>query len=203
MLNNIFDKNEYSITLVTSGGVLIAHNLFLSSTKADIYTHLFNRTTDKWDSLNVEILYNIFVKSPQYLQLTVPLEGVASRYMNYNQYNGTAQQEKFQLISIDGKTKKNMTLQKWQDTWSAYNSENNFDDKSYLSVVDGQLEEKDPGVYSVTMNSMPLLIPYIARTDIVDDYFLKNWSGDNCIAGPFTELSNGCFQLNKAFISNK
>ena len=203
VLNNIFDKNEYSITLVTSGGVLIAHNLFLSSTKADIYTHLFNRTTDKWDSLNVEILYNIFVKSPQYLQLTVPLEGVASRYMNYNQYNGTAQQEKFQLISIDGKTKKNMTLQKWQDTWSAYNSENNFDDKSYLSVVDGQLEEKDPGVYSVTMNSMPLLIPYIARTDIVDDYFLKNWSGDNCIAGPFTELSNGCFQLNKAFISNK
>ena len=203
VLNNIFDKNEYSIALVTSGGVLIAHNLFLSSTKSDIYTHLFNRTTDKWDSLNVEILYNIFVKSPQYLQLTVPLEGVASRYMNYNQYNGTAQQEKFQLISIDGKTKKNMTLEKWQDTWSAYNSEKNFDDKSYISTLTGTIEEKDPGVYSVTMNSMPLLLPYIARTDIVDDYFLKNWSGDNCIAGPFTELSNGCFQLNKAFISNK
>ena len=201
--NNIFDKNEYGVSLVTSGGVLIAHNLFLSSTKADIYTHLFNRTTDKWDSLNVEILYNIFVKSPQYLQLTVPLEGVASRYMNYNQYNGSSKQEKFQLISMDGKTKTNMTLDKWQDTWSVYNSEKNFDDKSYISTVSGTLEEGDPGVYSVTMNSMPLLLPYIVRTDIIDDYFLKNWNGDNSIAGPFTELSNGCFQMNKAFISNK
>ena len=201
--NNIFDKNEYGISLVTSGGVLIAHNLFLLSTKADIYTHLFNRTTDKWDSLNVEILYNVFVKSPQYLQLTVPLEGVASRYMNYNQYNGTAQQEKFQLISIDGKTKNNMTLQKWQDTWSVYNSEKNFDDKSYISTVSGTLEECDTGVYGVKIKTIPLLLPYISRTDIIDDYFLKHWNGDNNIAGPFTELSNECFQMNKAFISNK
>jgi parallel beta-helix repeat protein len=201
--NNIFDKNEYGVSLVTSGGVLIAHNLFLSSTKADIYTHIFNRTSDKWDSLNLEILYNIFVKSPQYLQLTVPLDGVASRYMNYNQYNGTAKQEKFQLISIDGKTKKNMTLEKWQDTWSSYNAESNFDDKSYLSIVDGTLEEGDPGVYNVTMNSIPLLLPYVSRTEIIDDYFYKQWNEDNNIAGPFTELSNGCFRLNKAFISNK
>ena len=199
--NNIFDKNEYGVSLVTSGGVLIAHNLFLSSMKADIYTHIFNRTTDKWDSLNLEILYNIFAKSPQYLQLTVPLDGVATRYMNYNQYNGTSKEEKFQLISIDGKTKTNMTLEKWQSTWSKYNSETNFDDKSELSIVEGKLEEGDPGVYRVTMNSMntnPLFLPYISRTDISDDYFSKGWNRDNCIAGPFTELANGCFQLNKA-----
>jgi parallel beta-helix repeat protein len=201
--NNIFDKNEYGVSLVTSGGVLIAHNLFLSSTKADMYTNIFNRTADKWDSLNVEILYNIFVKSPQYLQLTVPLEGVASRYMNYNQYNGTSKQEKFQLISIDGKTKTNMTFEKWQNAWSVYNSETNFDDKSYLATVDGTLEECNPGVYNVTMKTIPLLLPYVSRTDITDDYFSKTWNEDNCIAGPFTELSNGCFQLNKSFISNK
>jgi hypothetical protein len=168
--------------------------------KADIYTHIFNRTTDKWDSLNVEILYNIFAKSPQYLQLTVPLDGVATRYMNYNQYNGTSKEEKFQLISIDGKTKTNMTLEKWQSTWSKYNSETNFDDKSELSIVEGKLEEGDPGVYRVimnTMNTMPLFLPYISRTDISDDYFSKGWNRDNCIAGPFTELASGCFQLNK------
>jgi parallel beta-helix repeat protein len=198
--NNIFNNNEYGISLVTSGGVLIAHNLFLSSKKADIHTHIFNRTTDKWDSLNIEILYNIFVKSPQYLQLTVPLDGVSTRYMNYNQYNGTSKQEKFQLISIDGKTKTNMTLEKWQNTWSKYNSETNFDDKSYITVLDGELEEGDPGLYSVTMNTTPLLLSYISRTDITDDYFLKAWNQDNCIAGPFSELANECFQLNKGFV---
>jgi parallel beta-helix repeat protein len=198
--NNIFDKNEYGVSLVTSGGVLIAHNLFLSSTKSDIYTNIFNRTTDKWDSLNLEILYNIFVKSPKYLQLTVPLDGIASRYMNYNLYNSTSKQEKFQLISIDGKTKTNMPFEKWQNTWSKYNSENNFDDKSYFSIVDGILEEGEPGLYSITMNAIHLLLPYLSRTDITYDYFSKVWNGDNCIAGPFTELFNGYFQLNKGFV---
>jgi len=203
VLNNIFDKNEYGVSLVTSGGVLIAHNLFLSSTKADIYTNIFNRTADKWDSLNLEVLYNIFVKSSQYIQLTVPQEGIASRYMNYNQYNGTSKQEKFLLISMDGKTKTMMNLEKWQNAWAVYNPDTNFDDKSYQTIVDGQLEESDPGVYRVTINTIPLLLPYISRTDITNDYFSKQWNEENCIAGPFTELSNGCFQLNKAFISNK
>ena len=200
VLNNIFDKNEYGVSLVTSGGVIIAHNLFLSSKKADVYTHIFNRTTDKWDSLNLEIFYNIFVKSPYYLQLTKPQEAVASRYMNYNQYNCDSQQEKFQLISIDGKTKTNMTLQKWQTTWASYNSEKNFDEKSYQAPVEGVLEEIESGLYSITINTIPLLLTYISRTDITQDYFSKEWSETNCIAGPFTELANGCFQLNKAFI---
>jgi hypothetical protein len=202
VINNIFDKNEYGVSLVTSGGVMIAHNLFLSSIKADIYTHIFNRTTDKWDSLNLEILYNIFVKSPSYLQLTIPKEGVASRYMNYNQYNcHSGLEEKFQLISIDGKTKTNMTLEKWQNTWASYNSEKNFDEKSYQVPVEGLLEEIESGVYSITINTTPLLLTYISRTDIVEDYFSKEWNSSNCIAGPFTELDNGCFHLNKAFIS--
>jgi hypothetical protein len=104
---------------------------------------------------------------------------------------------------MDGKTKTNMTLEKWQNTWSKYNSKINFDDNSDLAVVDGELEEGDPGLYNVIMNTIPLSVPYICRTDITDDYFSKGWNGDNCIAGPFTQLSNGCFQLNKAFISNK
>jgi len=203
VVNNIFDLNEYGVSLVTSGGVLIAHNLFLSSKKADIYTHIFNRTTDKWDSLNLEILYNIFVKSPQYLQLTVPQEGLASRYINYNQYNGLSTQEKFQLISIDGKTKTNMDFEKWKNTWSQYNNGINSDkDSCYLSV-DGILNEDNDGAYSLTINTNELLLPYISRTDIIDDYFSKVWNVSNCVAGPFTDLSNKCLQLNKAFISNK
>jgi len=36
VIGNIFDNNDYGVTLVTSGGVTITDNLFLSSTVADI-----------------------------------------------------------------------------------------------------------------------------------------------------------------------
>jgi hypothetical protein len=72
-----------------------------------------------------------------------------------------------------------------------------------MSVVDGQLEESEQGVYNVTINTNPLLLPSISTTYISDDYFSKLWSEDKCIAGPFSEISTGHFQLNKAFICNK
>lgn len=206
VVNNIFDANEYGVSLVTSGGVLIAHNLFLSSINADIYTHIFNRTTDKWDSLNLEIYYNMFMKSPQYLQLTVPLDGIATRYMNYNQYCGSETQDRFQLISIDGKTKTNMTLEKWQSIWSGYNSNTNADENSIqTSAIFNEciLEENEAGSYKLTMTCTSPTLTYLSRTDITDDYLLKSWTADNCVAGPFTHTLTGCFQLHKAFISDK
>ena len=196
VFNNIFDKNEYGVALVTSGGVTIAHNLFLSSKKADIYTHIFNRTTDKWDSLNLEIYYNMFVKSPQYLQLTVPQEGIASRYMNYNQFNGSAKDEKFQLISIDGKTKTNMDFEKWKNVWNTYNNGLNSEQDSYFCPIDSIITEMDTGVYTVTINTDEYILPYISIKDIIDDYYSNIWSNTNCVAGPFVELSNKCFQIN-------
>ena len=196
VLNNIFDKNEYGVALVTSGGVTIAHNLFLSSKKADIYTHIFNRTADKWDSLNLEIFYNMFVKSPQYLQLTVPQEGIASRFMNYNQFNGSAKDEKFQLISIDGKTKTNMDFEKWKNVWTTYNNGINSEQGSSFCPIDSVITEMDTGAYAVTINTDESILPYISRGDIIDDYYSKVWSNTNCVAGPFIGLSNKCFQIN-------
>jgi hypothetical protein len=38
---------------------------------------------------------------------------------------------------------------------------------------------------------------------INDDYFSKLWCEYKCIAGPFSEISTGRFQLNKAFICYK
>jgi len=204
VLNNIFDANEYGVSLVTSGGVLIAHNLFISSINADIYTNIFTRTTDKWDSLNLEIFYNIFAKSPQYLQLTVPLDGVSSRYMNYNHYMFEPTQEKFQLISIDGKTKTNMTLEKWQSTWAMYNKAANSDEKSIVSLVDSELSENtdEPGLYTLIINTIQFVQPLVSRVDIVDDYLSKIWNESNCIAGPFSDIYMS-YQLNKAFVSDK
>ena len=72
-----------------------------------------------------------------------------------------------------------------------------------IIVVDGILNEVDDGAYSLTINTNELLLPYISRTDIIDDYFSKVWNVSNCVAGPFTDLSNKCLQLNKAFISNQ
>jgi len=203
VLNNIFDANEYGVSLVTSGGVVIAHNLFISSLIADIYTNIFTRTSDKWDSLNLEIYYNMFINSPQYLQLTVPVDGVASRFMNYNQYN-SLNQEKFQLISIDGKTKTSMTFDKWHDKWSSYNSNINADEGSINStnIRECLLEEVENGSYILNMNTVSSnkILVYRPRTDIVDDYFMKPWNNENCIAGPFSEMADGSIRLNKAFI---
>ncbi len=216
VVNNIFDANEYGVSFVTSGGVLVAHNLFLSSITADIHTNIFTRTSDKWDSLNIEILYNLFMKSPQYLQLTVPKELVASRYMNYNYYN-ESNENKFQLISMDGKTKTNMKYDTWQSTWASYNLGKNADENSVSSKqilpIEGKLDEIENGLYQFTMYNMSITslkeslsqdvqckMEYVVRSDIKDDYYAKDWSSDNCFAGPFVDISNRCFRLNKAFI---
>ena len=73
VVNNIFDNNEYGVHFATSGGVLIAHNIFIKSKKYDISTVFFKRG-DKWDSLNLEVYYNLFLYSPQfyYLRMKFP-----------------------------------------------------------------------------------------------------------------------------------
>lgn len=215
VINNIFDANEYGVSFATSGGVLIAHNLFISSIIADIYTNIFLRTADKWDSLNVEIYYNMFMNSPQYMQLTQPVEGIASRYMNYNQYF-LANDKSFQLISLDGKTKTSMSLVEWQKKWMTFTVKNAADEDSIAlqSIMQCELLETDKGKYKVDIKvpfekTFPTEFPYITIPDITDDYFMIDWNTNTCCAGPFSELLKGVkgpeltktsFVLNKAFV---
>jgi hypothetical protein len=207
VINNIFDNNEYGVSFSTSGGVLVAYNLFLSSKTADIYTNIFPRIADKWDSLNIEIYYNIFMKSPMYLQLTCPQDGVSSRFMNYNQYNGLSNQQKFQMISADGKTKLSMPFEKWQTTWSKYNTDTNCDENSILSsfVNVGILEEINSGEYVFKQSIIPILFDYKKIFESQTDYFgIKDRAPDiygKCIAGPFSKIEEQCIKLIPAVVS--
>ena len=85
---NIFWNNESGVSFVTSGGVTVKNNVFLGSSVADIITTIFNRTTDKWDSLNINIFNNLFSgNSPQFLQLSTSSSTIpSSRFLNNNIY---------------------------------------------------------------------------------------------------------------------
>ena len=176
VLNNILHDNEYNICFATSGGVLIAHNLFLSSQKGDIHTYTFNRP-DKWDSLNIEIYYNIFLNSPTYLSLT-GTESIASRFMNYNQYSLDG---KFSY-SVDKKKWISKTLTEWQNVWN----QSNADESSIIINTTGSLDISNTLILS-TMQKMP----FISRPDITVDYFGNMWTETNCVAGPFCSGTYG------------
>jgi hypothetical protein len=89
VLKNIFYMNNYGVSFVTSGGVIISNNLFLGSTIADIYTNIFTRTADKWDSNNINIQNNMFLsQNNTYLQLSKSDPSVpSSRILNNNIYS--------------------------------------------------------------------------------------------------------------------
>lgn len=181
VLNNIFDKNEYNIAFVTSGGCLVAHNLFISSQKGDIYTHLFNRTTDKWDSLNVEIYYNLFCNSATYLLLSMS-SPISSRFLNYNQY---CQDGRF-VFMPDYKTKVLKNLSEWQLAWSVANGSNM--DESSVICNDGNCV-LDPFGGQLFLNCKLTPLPFISRPDINGDYYGNLWTTDNCVAGPFVSTT--------------
>ena len=177
VLNNIFDANEYNITFVTSGGCLVAHNLFLSSKLGDISTTIFNRPTDKWDSLNIEIYYNVFLESPKYMILSAP-SAVASRYMNYNQFAYT---DRF-VYYTDSKNKVSKDLNGWISTWCVSNGQNGDESSVILEGGSGSVTGLELKV------DIPLRpIQYCSRSDITEDYFGNPWTQENCVAGPFAD----------------
>lgn len=181
VLNNIFDKNEYNIAFITSGGCLVAHNLFISSQKGDIYTCLFNRPTDKWDSLRLEIYYNLFLNSTTYLLLSAP-SPISSRFLNYNQY---CVDGRFVFLP-DSKTKVVKNLSEWQLTWSLTNGANM--DESSIIYNDGDCV-LDPFGSQLFFNCKLTPLPFISRPDIMGDYFGNLWTTDNCVAGPFVSTT--------------
>jgi len=171
VVNNIFDANEYNISFVTSGGCLVAHNLFLSSLKGDIETVLFTRP-DKWDSLNLEIYYNLFMNSPKYLKLSAS-SSIASRFLNYNQYGADG---RF-VFCPDTKTSIVKEFTEWQQCWNYTNT----DEESVVRVGgSGSLIENQLRL-DVSFNKMP----FISRPDITSDYRGTVWTSENCVAGPF------------------
>jgi hypothetical protein len=176
VLNNIFDANDYNVAFATSGGCLIAHNLFLSARKGDIYTYSFNRP-DKWDSLNVEIYYNLFMTSPIYMQLTAP-DALSSRVMNYNQYASDIS-GRFIFVK-DSKTMVAKSPASWAETWGS--------DEGSLVVAGATGEIK---VDTVSLNITPQKFPAVSRPDITDDFFGQRWATDVCVAGPFGNLVDG------------
>jgi hypothetical protein len=182
VLNNIFDGNAYNLYFATSGGCLVSHNLFLSSKKGDIYTGLFDRP-DKWDSLNVEIYYNMFTNSENYLALSLP-NAICSRFMDYNQYS-----EDGRLSIVRGpKTRETYSLEQWKNVWQGYNDKNR-DQMSVVSYTNTNLEIDDNEI-RIHLNTDPFVFPFVNRMNS-SDYFGKPWTKTNCIAGPFATLSVG------------
>jgi hypothetical protein len=188
VLNNIFYMNNYGVSFVTSGGVNIANNLFLGSTTADIYTNLFTRTADKWDSNNINIQNNLFLGSNNtYLQITQPDSTVpSSRFINDNIY---VIDGKFSMLAPINSTPppKKYLLEDWRIQWTATNGgESNstiipntflYDTSANILTLDIQ---KIP-----TYNQLYQVISPTPNTDYYGSTFLKS------IAGPFASLKVG------------
>lgn len=191
VVNNIFYNNECGVRFATSGGVLVAHNLFLQSKKCDIKTIIFKRK-DKWDSLNVEIFYNLFVGSPRFIEFTPPNDTpkyLASRFLNYNTYFMEENDEKFQM-KYDYKTIINMNLSQWQNLFSEFN-EKHGDENSVISK-NNTIQFIDSDKYKLSINIQENLPKFDISNKLgsPDDY-QNSKREEKILSGPFLELSNG------------
>jgi hypothetical protein len=146
--------------------------LFLGSHKGDIETVAFTRP-DKWDSLNVEIYYNLFMSSATYMKLSAS-SAIASRFLNYNQYGADG---RF-VFCPDTKTVIPKGLADWQKSWA---NGANADEASVIqSGGSGSFEQ---GVLALDVSFVSM--PFVSRVDIIGDYSGTVWTEENCVAGPF------------------
>jgi hypothetical protein len=203
VVNNIFDGNECGVTFVTSGGVLVAHNLFIKSHICDIKTVIFNRTADKWDSLNVEVFYNMFFHSPQFIQMTPTCYTsgmMATRYLNYNLYMTDDNNDlKFQIVN-DSKTKVSYGFNSWSK--AICDSRNPLNDDELNGDEESCIIRKNNDAsiyYDETIEKYILLfdfvdkIPKYPNTDkigYVSDYFGNIWDTTS-FPGAFNHLCQG------------
>lgn len=196
VMNNIFDGNNNGIRFSASGGALIAHNLFISSRTSDIQTHIYNREKDKWDSLNVEIFYNLFFHSPQFLKLSPPTES-ASRFLDYNVYATNELDKKFHM-KFSWKHKINSKFDSWVDLISELNNDENCDKNSIKIACRNEvnsasiIKESDNYFVSISLlNPLPEF-PIIDKLQKVTDYNGNEWD-TYCVAGPFKNIKNGVY----------
>lgn len=184
VVNNIFYDNKYGVRFSTSGGVLVAHNLFLKSSECDIETHIFKRG-DKWDSKNVNIYYNTFVNAPEYIHINSPNKNpqtLCSRFFNYNTYVMDPIDKKFH-IKKSWKDKCNYNYKEWQEKMKYYNEENA--DEHSMTIL--KYEDVSGMIYELCEN--PVEIPnYAIEKDKIGslyDFNNKKWNESNHISGPF------------------
>lgn len=196
VVNNIFDGNDCGVTFVTSGGVLVSNNLFIRSRICDIQTVIFNRTADKWDSLNVEIYYNLFFHSPQFIQITPPNNNVgtlATRYLNYNLYVMDNNDSKFQIVN--SKIKTSYGFNTWVNAISGYNNNINGDEKS--NIISGKnnvslIYDSDIQKYVLLFDLVDELpvFPTSDKMGSSNDYYGNVWE-TSIFGGPFKCLNVG------------
>ena len=176
VVNNIFDDNECGVRFSASGGALIAHNTFVKSRVADIKTLIYKRDKDKWDSLNVEIYYNLFMNSPQFIQLSPPNDTpnmLASRFLDYNTYVMEPGQKKFQM-KFSWKHKINADFSTWKSILGECADTNNTD--GCIGCDENSAFLSDP---------VPVYPVLIEKMGCVKDYKGECWPTDKCIAGAF------------------
>lgn len=190
VVNNIFYNNECGVRFATSGGVLIAHNLFLQSKKCDIKTIIFKRG-DKWDSLNVEIFYNLFAGSPKFIKFTPPDDTpkfLASRFLNYNTYFMNENDKKFQM-KYDYKTKINMNLSEWQELFGLLNEKHGDEDSVIYERNNIEFIDEN-NTYKLIVHLQEILTTFDSnKLGSSEDYYNKE-RNEKFIGGPFYTLNN-------------
>ena len=173
--NNVFDNNVYGMRLSTSGGALITHNVFIKSQTCDIYTHFFKRG-DTWDSLNVDIYYNLFCHSPKYMKLTQNSEDPPShRSLGQNTYM-VDDGSKFQVTY----SKEEMPFMNYED-W-----QNVFFEKESV-VLNAPFEaHMDCSGESYTLHLPLVNTPIFSSNEKMglNKDFLGNSWGESCCSGP-------------------
>ncbi len=174
VINNVFDDNDCGIRFSTSGGVLISNNIFIKSKTYDIYTHFFNRG-DKWDSLNLNIFYNLFCHSPQYFKLTQNSEDPPSqRALGQNTY------------MVDDDTKFQVTYDKHNKPFFNYDSwKDIFGEDSVVLETPGEAHLDCSGntyTLHLSMSNTPLLSKN-EKMGSDKDFFGNLW-GEYCCSGP-------------------
>ena len=169
VMNNIFLNNHYGVTFVTSGGVNVMNNLFLGSTICDINTVLFTRTSDKWDSNNIQILNNIFFGENMYLQLSTPSTIIpSSRFLNNNIYSGD---NRFSVLPISGNKPSTLySFKDWINFWKGNNTIN-YEEQSIISKNSFNFDE----------STMILTFNIESIKDSIDIYGNPIITGENII----------------------
>jgi len=188
VLNNIFYMNNYGVSFVTSGGVTIANNVFLGSATADIYTNIFTRTADKWDSNNIAIQNNLFLSTTTpYYQLSQPDPLVpSSRTLDNNIY---ATNTGFSMLPPinSSPSPKSYTLDQWQTQWATINSS-----ESNSQVLQNSfLYDTSANILTLNIQKVPIYSQlYQATTSTPNtDYYGNAFT--KTIAGPFASLKTG------------
>lgn len=193
VVNNIFDNNDNAVRFATSGGVLVSHNMFIRSKTCDIRAFFFKRP-DKWDSLNLDVYYNMFCHSPQYYMLTPNSEEPkSSRTMGCNTYLKNTDKH----FQIDNKKDDKPFMD--YDSWKGI-----FNDESVICTTPSEISlECTDNKYTLNMDMGELpSFPKNNKNGINSDMLNNSW-GEQCICGPISNIIVGSNKCNLNFPSSQ